>query len=278
MQLIEGEPLVLGHGYFTGLGFAVDDDLFGFGRVGDALEGIARFRQRLEAEHFDRHGRLHFPHRLSAVVQHGAHLAEYQSADAEHQSTDEIVADTQCAVSDQHRRHRSAAAVELGFENRAHGGTVRIGLKVLQVRHQQNHFQQKVEIRFLLGRDVHHDRVAAPFLGVQAGVGELLLDALRLGVGLIDLVDRDDDGNTRGARMVDGFERLRHDAVVGRHHQHHDVGDFGAARTHARERFVAGRVDEHDFAPVLLDVISADVLGDAARFLFGDIGDANGVE
>ena len=89
--------------------------------------------------------------------------------------------------------------------------------------------------------------------------------------GFVDLVDRDDDRNLRGAGVVDGFERLRHDAVVRRHHQHHDVGDFGAAGTHAGERFVTRGIDEDDLLAVLLDVISADMLRDAAGFLVGDI-------
>ena len=78
--------------------------------------------------------------------------------------------------------------------------------------------------------------------------------------------------------VIDGFEGLRHDAVVGRHHQHHDVGDLGAAGAHAGEGFVAGRIDEDDLAAVLLHVIGADVLRDAAGFLAGHVGYADGVE
>ena len=95
---------------------------------------------------------------------------------------------------------------------------------------------------------------------------------------LVDFVDRDDDRNLRRFGVVDGFEGLRHHAVVGRHHQHHDVGDLGSAGSHAGERFMAGRVDEDDFAAVLLDVIGADVLRDPAGFLRGHVGEANGVQ
>ena len=94
----------------------------------------------------------------------------------------------------------------------------------------------------------------------------------------VDFVDRDDDGHAGRFGVIDGFERLRHDAVVGRDHQHHDVGDLRAAGAHARERFMAGRVDEHDLAAVLLDVIRADVLRDAAGLAVGHVGGANGVQ
>ncbi len=41
---------------------------------------------------------------------------------------------------------------------------------------------------------------------------------------------------------------------------------------------MAGRVDEHDLAVIFHHVIGADMLGDAAGFLFGDVGQTNGVE
>ena len=78
--------------------------------------------------------------------------------------------------------------------------------------------------------------------------------------------------------MVDGLDRLGHDAVVGRHHQDHDVGDIGAAGPHGREGLVAGRVDERDPVSAGLDLVGADVLGDAAGFAGHDVGVADPVE
>ena len=157
-------------------------------------------------------------------------------------------------------------------------GRAGIGFQILHVGHQQNHFEQQIEVLLGLGGNRHHDRVAAPIFGQQAAIGELLFDPLGLRVGLVDLVDRDDDGNLGGAGMIDGFERLGHHAVVGRHHQYHDVGHLGAAGAHAGERFVARGIDKDDFAPVFLHVIRADVLGDPARFFAGHIGFADGVQ
>ena len=78
--------------------------------------------------------------------------------------------------------------------------------------------------------------------------------------------------------MVDGLDRLRHDAVVGGHDEHDDVGDLRAARAHGGERLVAGGVDERDLAAVDLHLGGADVLRDAARLVRGDAGVADGVE
>ena len=64
-----------------------------------------------------------------------------------------------------------------------------------------------------------------------------------------------------------------------------DVGDLGAAGTHAGEGFVAWGVEEDDLAAkggrirlCDLHLVGADVLRDAAGFAAGDVGLADGVE
>ena len=101
----------------------------------------------------------------------------------------------------------------------------------------------------------------------------------RVGLRLVDLVDRDDHRHAGGLGVIDGLDRLRHDAVVGGHHQHDDVRHLGAAGAHGGEGGVAGRVDEGDLAARgQRDLIGADVLGDAAGFAGDDVGLADGVE
>ena len=107
--------------------------------------------------------------------------------------------------------------------------------------------------------------VAAPFLGDDFVLGELGAHAIRIGIGLVDLVHRDDDRHAGRLRVLDCFDGLRHDAVVGRDHEHHDVRGLGAARTHGGERRVARRIEERDHALRRFHVVRADVLRDAAR-------------
>ena len=184
----------------------------------------------------------------------------------------------QRAVLHEHGRHRTAALVHARFEHRAAARGIGIGLQFAQIGHQQNHFQQARKILFRFGRDFHHHRVAAPFLGHQAAVGELALHAFGLRVRLVDFVDGDDDRHVRGLRVRDGFFGLRHHAVVRAHHEHNDVGHLRAARAHARERFVARRVDEHDAAVARVHFVRADVLRDSAGFSRGHFGFADRVE
>ena len=77
---------------------------------------------------------------------------------------------------------------------------------------------------------------------------------------------------------MDRLDRLRHDAVVGRHHEDHDVGCRGTAGTHGGKRRMARRVEECDLLAVLLDLVGTDVLGDATSLAGHDIGLADRIE
>ena len=120
--------------------------------------------------------------------------------------------------------------------------------QLLDVGHDQQLLEQVVDAEVLQGGHLDHDRVAAPLLGHQALLGQLLHDPVGVGVLAVDLVDGHDDRHVGRLGVVDGLDGLGHDAVVGRHHQHDDVGDLGAPGPHGGERLVARRVDEGDEA------------------------------
>jgi hypothetical protein len=148
-----------------------------------------------------------------------------------------------------------------------------VSLRRLQFQHfglQQHLFEQIVDALAGLGRHRHEGRIAAVLFRHHALGHQFLLDAFRIGFRLVDLVHRHHQRHVGGLGVVDGFLGLRHDAVVGRHHQDDDVGGLGAAGTHGGKRLVARRVEEGDHAARRLDVVGTDVLGDAARLAVGD--------
>ncbi len=71
--------------------------------------------------------------------------------------------------------------------------------------------------------------------------------------------------------MVNGFDRLGHDAVVGGHDENDDVRHLGAARPHGREGFMARRIQKCDLLPVDRNSIGTDVLRDSACFALGHL-------
>ena len=124
-----------------------------------------------------------------------------------------------------------------------------------------------------------------PLVGNQAAIGKLLLYPLRVGVGLVDLVDGHDDWYARGLGVIDGLQGLRHHSVVGGNHDDNNIRHLGAARAHPSKSLVAGGIEEDDFTAVCrraflgkLHFISADVLSDSAGFASRDVGLADGVQ
>ena len=129
-----------------------------------------------------------------------------------------------------------------------------------------------------LGRDLAEDGVAAPLLGGDLHLGELAADLFRVGALFVDLVDGDQHRHVGGAGVVDRLFGLRHDAVVGGDDDDDHVGDLGAAGAHRREGGVARGVEEGDRLLVVVDLVGADVLGDAAGLARGDLGLADRVQ
>ena len=132
----------------------------------------------------------------------------------------------QRAALDQHGRDRAAAAIELGFDHGAFGRAVRIGLEVEKFGLQPDGFEQLVEIDLLGGGHFDVEHVAAERFHLDLMLQQFGAHALGLGVRLVDLVDGDDHRHFRRLGVMDGFDRLRHDAVIGGNHQHDDVGDL----------------------------------------------------
>ena len=180
---------------------------------------------------------------------------------------------------DEHRRDGAAADVEARLDDRAGCLGARVRAQVeLGVGDEQDALEQVVEVLALLRGDPRDLHVSAPLLGLQAFGRELAEHAVGVRVGQVDLVDGDDDRHVGGARVGDRLLRLRHHAVVGGDDEHGDVGHLRAAGAHGGERLVARRVEERDAATVVVGLVGADVLGDAACLGRDDGGLADRVE
>ena len=200
--------------------------------VVDRDHGVAGLRHAIQAQDLDRHGRARHRHLVAAVVDEGAHLAPLRAGNDD-------VADPQGAALDQHGGDHAAAAVEPGLDDGALRLAVRVGPQVEQLGLELDRLDQLVEVGALGGADRHALHVAAEVLEHDVVAQELLLDPVRAGVRAVDLVDRHDHRHVRRLGVADRLDRLRHHAVVGRHHQDDDVGDRGTARPHRREGGVA---------------------------------------
>src|SRR4051794_18013102 len=237
----------------------------------DYAEVLAGVRHAVEAEDLHRHAGSRLLHALAAVVVHRPDAAHVLAGD-------DRVADLQAAAVHEQGDHGAATGVELRFDHEPGRLGVGVGLELLDLGERDQRLEQVVEVLPSLGRDVDELGVAAPVGRRQLLLRELAAHAVRVGAFLVDLVDGDHDRHAGGLRVVDRLDRLRHHAVVGRHHDHRDVGDLRPAGAHRRECLVARRVEERDRVVVVVDLVGADVLGDAARLARGDLGLADRVE
>src|SRR6266508_2372155 len=251
-----------------GLGDRAGDPL-----VGDGPDLVAGARWRRQADDLDRLRGDGGGDLLAVLVEHRPDPPVGGAGDHR-------VADLQGAAADQDGGDRAAALVQVRLDDRPLGAPVGVGLEVqLDVGDQQDRLDQGVEVLLGLGRDIDELGLAAVLLGDQVVRGELLADPGRVGLWLVDLVDRHHDRHAGRLGVVDRLHGLGHDAVVGGHHQHGDVGDGRAACPHGGERLVARRVDERHQAPVLAgpDLVGTDVLGDAAGLGRDHVGVAVGL-
>ena len=124
-----------------------------------------------------------------------------------------------------------------------------------------------------LGRNQHRLRSVEP-----DHILDLLLYAVRLGGGKVDLVEHGHDFMPRVERLIDIGERLRLDALAGVHHQQRALAGMKGARDLIGEVDMAGRIHQiEDVIPAILRLVvethGLRLDGDAALAL-----DIHGVE
>ena len=175
-----------------------------------------------------------------------------------------------------------SALLCLGLDHDSLGHSGGIALEVHDLCLGQDGLLQRVQIHPFQGRDLDDLHVTAVFLRGQAVAHQVVQDAWltsyqqlflfhnwTYGVGelLVALVDRDDDRGPGGKGVVDGLDRLGHDAVVLGHDENDNVGEVGTTGAHVGERDVAGGVEEGDaVAAGQVHEEGTDVLRDAACF------------
>ena len=240
-HVLELGRLLLGELHVAVLALAEQRDLARLALVGERDHLFARARHVRQALDLDRDRRPGALHRLAVLVQHRAHAAVDGAGDDD-------VAPVQRPGLHQQRRDRPAALVEARLDDHALGGRLDLRLQFQHFGLQQDLLEQRVDALARLGRDRHHRRLAAEVFRHHAVREQVLAHLLRIRLVLVDLVDRHHQRHVGGLGVRDRLDGLRHGAVVGRHHQHHDVRDLGAARAHRGERLVAGRVEEGDHA------------------------------
>ena len=183
------------------------------------------------------------------------------------------------AVLHQNSGKIAAALVQGALNDGAASHLARVGLEFQEVCLKEHFLKELVYIESLLGRYFLALVLAAPVFHKDVHLRELAADGIRIGAGLVYLVDCKDHGDACRLCVGDGFLGLGHHGVIGRYNDNGKVRHLGAACTHGGEGLVAGGVQEGDAAAVLqFHAVCADVLGDTAGLTGNDVGVADVVK
>ncbi len=166
----------------------------------------------------------------------------------------------------------------MAFDDGSDGGSVRIGFQFFDFGHEQDVLEEFWDALLReCGNRNHRDR-SSPVLGLDAVTREFAFHFLHVGVGPVDLVDRDKHRHLGILHVVDGFDGRRLHAFFGRDDENCNVGKLSAAGTHCCERLVTRGINERDRLTLMNDLVCTDVLRDASGFARYDVGTADGIE
>ena len=250
----------------------LEGHLAGHGDRGHHLEAVAGTGSDVETA--DEH-RLGGPGRSDPLLPEGV---VHRLDGAASLTADERITDPQRPLLHDEAGGDTAPLVDRGIEAHPRRCTGRIDPEIIELRDRQKHVEEMIDPLARQGTRLDDLGLATPLGGKKVAGGELLVDALDVDPGEIDLIDADDNRHAGRLGMADRFLGLRHDAVVSGDDEDGAIGDIGPAGPHLREGLVAGGVDEGDRLVVVLDCVGTDVLSDATALAGGDIHPQDPVE
>ena len=247
-------------GNFARFAFVFDDDNF-----------IPRVRRTGEAEDFHRRRGTRFLQFVAVFVKHGADFAVFHTGQHD-------VAFFNNAGLDKDSGNATATTVKAGLDDDAAPHAGRWCGEFENFGLDEDFVEQVVNAFAAFRRNVSKEVFAAPVFGDNAVLGQFGFDFFRIGIGLVDFVDSDDERYVGGTRVLDGLDGLRHDAIVSGDDENDDIGRIRTTCTHGGKGGVTRGIKEGDSALRGLHAVGADVLGNTTRFAGDDFGLADVVE
>src|SRR5690606_28951956 len=176
------------------------------------------------------------------------------------------IAFLQHTVLHQQGSHRTATFIQTRFHHHTltRAGEMRFQLENFSL--QQHRFQQIVNTRTGFGRHTDKRNLTTPVFRHHVTGGQFVFHAINIDGVFVDLGHRHHNGYTGRLRVLDGFDGLRHDAVVRRYHQNDYVSSLRTTGTHGGKRSVAGSIQEGHHAMTGFHMVRTDVLGNTTGF------------
>ena len=246
-------------------------DLAGFALIRNHMQDITGLWRAVQAENLDRDGRHRLFDPLTLVIDQRADLAPLLAHNKD-------IAGLQCAFLHQNRGNRATSGIQLCLDHGALGLAIRIRSQLQQFRLQNDGFQQLVQTGAIDGRNLNVQHIARHFFNDDLMLKQLGPHLVRIGARPVNLVDRHNERHFGSLGVVDGLDRLRHDAVIGGNNQNNDIRYLGTTGAHRCKCRVAGRIQEGQDRAIDIDLIGADMLRNAASLARDDVGFSDGIQ
>ena len=124
----------------------------------------------------------------------------------------------------------------------------------------------------------NHNGIAAPVFRNEFMFCKLLFNMVGVSSRAVHFINGYNNRNLGCFGMVNSFDSLRHNTVIGSYNQNRNVGYLRTAGTHCRKRFVARGIKEYNLFALIVNLISTNVLGNTACFAACYIGFADSVK
>ena len=193
---------------------------------------------------------------FTEVIEHGFHLTSEGATNKGH-------AHFQGAGLNHYRGGRSLSCLHTGLNNRSPGIGTWVGLELQDLGLKCHQINELIHALAGRGRDFHTLNITAKVNGLQAVLHELSFHPGGIRSLGVTFVDGDNDRFARLLGEFNGLDGLGHDAVIGSHHEYHDVGNICTTGTHLREDRVARGINKADGAVTMFNAVGSDMLGNA---------------
>ena len=164
----------------------------------------------------------------------------------------------------QDRSYRAFSFIQFCLDHKTSGSSVWICLQFCHFRCQQDHLQQGIDPLAGMSGNRHEDGTAAPVFRNQLVFRKLLFYSFHIGTRFIDLVDSNNDFHSCCLGMIDCFNSLRHNTIVGCYYQHGNIRGIGSSHTHGGKSLMSRRIQESDLLTINIYHISANMLGNSS--------------
>ena len=174
--------------------------------------------------------------------------------------------------------HNTTSMVNTGFYNLSLCTTVPCGTELQNFSLQEDGIQQVLQAFLFQGTNVNKLSVSTPIFWNQSQVGKLGLYTVGICLGLVHLVYCNNDGNLGILGVIDSFDSLGHNTVIGGNHQNNNISNLGTTGTHHGKCFVTRCIQEGNASLVCFYHVGTDVLGNSTELTFCYTGTADGIQ